>query len=137
MEGSTTLSARFVRWFQDIGISDVPLVGGKNASLGEMYRELTGQGVRIPDGFAITAEAYRYLLSSTGIRKAMSMAVQGARKNGRHSGICGQAPSDYPEVAEFLVKEGIESISVNPDSLMMITLKVSQMEEMLKREDLK
>ncbi|NLK25903.1 MAG: phosphoenolpyruvate synthase [Euryarchaeota archaeon] len=64
-----------------------------------------------------------------GVLKAMSMAVQGARRNGRHSGICGQAPSDYPEIAEFLVREGIDSISVNPDSLLKVTLKVSQTEE--------
>ncbi len=69
-----------------------------------------------------------------GVMKAMSLAVQGAKRNGRHSGICGQAPSDYPEIAEFLVKEGIDSISVNPDTLMKITLKVSQMEEKLKKE---
>ena len=66
-----------------------------------------------------------------GVLKAMSLSVQGARRNGRHSGICGQAPSDYPEVAEFLVKEGIDSISVNPDSLMNVTLKVIRTEEEL------
>ncbi|MDA8390852.1 MAG: hypothetical protein M0Z76_09020, partial [Gammaproteobacteria bacterium] len=54
-----TKKARYVRFFSDIGIDDLPLVGGKNASLGEMYRHLTPLGVRIPDGFAITADAYR------------------------------------------------------------------------------
>lgn len=68
-----------------------------------------------------------------GVLKAMSLSVQGARRNGRHSGICGQAPSDYPEVAEFLVREGIDSISVNPDSLMSVTLKVVQTEEQMER----
>lgn len=58
-----------------------------------------------------------------GVTKIMAMAVQGAKRNGRHSGICGQAPSDFPEIAEFLVKEGIDSISLNPDSVMKITLK--------------
>ncbi len=67
-----------------------------------------------------------------GVLKAMSMAVHGAKRNGRHSGICGQAPSDYPEIAEFLVREGIDSISVNPDSLMRITLKVAKMEQTLR-----
>ncbi len=43
---------KYIRWFEEIGIGDVPLVGGKNASLGEMYRELTPKGVKIPDGFA-------------------------------------------------------------------------------------
>ena len=45
----------------------MPLVGGKNASLGEMYRELATAGVKVPNGFAITAEAYRYFLRETGV----------------------------------------------------------------------
>ena len=59
------MTTNFIRWFSDIGISDVALVGGKNASLGEMVRELGAQGVRVPNGFAITAEAYRYLLDQS------------------------------------------------------------------------
>ena len=63
--GGHTLSSSaphpFIRWFADITIADVPLVGGKNASLGEMVRELSSKGVKVPDGFAITAEAYRQL----------------------------------------------------------------------------
>ncbi|MBI2774763.1 phosphoenolpyruvate synthase [Candidatus Dependentiae bacterium] len=47
----------------------------------------------------------------------MKMAIEGARKSGKHTGICGQAPSDYPEVADFLIKQGIDSISLNPDSI--------------------
>ena len=68
-----------------------------------------------------------------GVMKIMAMAVQGAKRNGRHSGICGQAPSDFPEIAEFLVKKGIESISLNPDSVMKITLKVLEVEKKLGR----
>ena len=56
-----------ILWFDDIGIDDVPLVGGKNASLGEMYQHLTSKGVAVPHGFAITAYAYRYLLKAAGI----------------------------------------------------------------------
>jgi pyruvate,water dikinase len=41
-----------------------------------------------------------------GVMKIMTLAVQGSKMNGRHSGICGQAPSDYPEIAEFLIKTG-------------------------------
>jgi len=52
----------YVRFFEEFGIDDVPLVGGKNASLGEMFQKLSGQGVRVPHGFAITAQAYRYML---------------------------------------------------------------------------
>ena len=64
-----------------------------------------------------------------GVIKMVSMAVQGAKRNGRHSGLCGQAPSDYPDFAEFLVKEGIDSISLTPDSVMKITLKVKEIED--------
>jgi pyruvate,water dikinase len=52
----------FIKRFSDITIEDVGLVGGKNASLGEMVRELAEKGVRVPDGFAITAEAFRYFI---------------------------------------------------------------------------
>ncbi len=68
-----------------------------------------------------------------GVMKIMAMAVLGAKQNGRHSGICGQAPSDFPEIAEFLVKEKIDSISLNPDSVMKITLKVLETEKKLGR----
>jgi pyruvate,water dikinase len=66
-----------------------------------------------------------------GVLKMVSMSIQGAKRNHRHSGLCGQAPSDYPEFAEFLVKEGIDSMSLNPDSVMKITLKVLDMEDRL------
>ncbi|MBK8814849.1 MAG: phosphoenolpyruvate synthase [Methylococcaceae bacterium] len=52
----------YIRWFNELSINDIPLVGGKNASLGEMYRELIPQGINIPNGFAVTAEGYRYML---------------------------------------------------------------------------
>ena len=58
----------FILWFKDLAIDDVPFVGGKNASLGEMYRNLTSKGVAIPNGFAVTAHAYHYLLEKAGIR---------------------------------------------------------------------
>ena len=59
---STAAQDHYIRWFEQIGIEDVPLVGGKNASLGEMIRELAPQGIKVPNGFAITAEAYWYFL---------------------------------------------------------------------------
>ena len=55
-------SHQYIRWFNELTIQDIPLVGGKNASLGEMYRELATEGVIVPNGFAITAEAYRDML---------------------------------------------------------------------------
>ncbi len=54
----------YVKWFKEIGIEDVGDVGGKNASLGEMYQNLTTEGVRVPNGFAITASAYKYILDT-------------------------------------------------------------------------
>ena len=51
-------AAKYIRWFAEIRNEDVASVGGKNASLGEMYQDLTKVGVRIPNGFAITADAY-------------------------------------------------------------------------------
>jgi pyruvate,water dikinase len=59
---SNAAQNRYIRWFEQIGIDDVPLVGGKNASLGEMIRELAPQGIKVPNGFATTAEAYWYVL---------------------------------------------------------------------------
>ena len=61
------MSEKFVLWFNELELKDIPQVGGKNASLGEMIRELTSKGVSVPDGYAITAHAYRYLLDSAGI----------------------------------------------------------------------
>ena len=68
-------SQQYIRFFKELTIDDVPLVGGKNASLGEMYRELTPQGVRVPNGFAITAEAYRYVLTEAGAWDALHDAL--------------------------------------------------------------
>ena len=71
------MSGRYIRFFKDIRIEDVPLVGGKNASLGEMYRELSPQGVKVPNGFAITGEAYRYLLDQADAWPALHAALDG------------------------------------------------------------
>ena len=65
-EGQVMNRSKYVRFFEEFGIEDVPLVGGKNASLGEMFQKLSDQGVRVPHGFAITAQAYRYMLDKAG-----------------------------------------------------------------------
>jgi len=75
---------RFVRWFSDVGLSDVGLVGGKNASLGEMIRSLTRLGVRVPDGFAITADAYRHFLREAGVEGAVGELLSGLRRDDVH-----------------------------------------------------
>jgi pyruvate,water dikinase len=66
-----------------------------------------------------------------GVMKFISMAIEGCRRNKRHSGLCGQAPSDFPEFADFLVEQGIDSISINPDALLKITLQVLEKEKQL------
>ncbi|HVW85877.1 MAG TPA: phosphoenolpyruvate synthase, partial [Bryobacteraceae bacterium] len=60
-----------VLWFGDVGMDDVPLVGGKNASLGEMMRHLAPQGVRVPNGFATTSYAYREFIRSANLEQQL------------------------------------------------------------------
>lgn len=66
-----------ILWFDQLGIEDVPIVGGKNASLGEMYRELTSKGVKIPNGFAVTATAYHYFIKEAGIKDEIRSILDG------------------------------------------------------------
>jgi pyruvate,water dikinase len=68
---------RYIRWFEEVTIEDVPLVGGKNASIGEMYRELTGKGIKVPNGFAITADAYWHVLISAGVLEELKQTLEG------------------------------------------------------------
>lgn len=68
---------KLILWFEEIGIEDVELVGGKNASLGEMYQKLTSKGVAVPHGYAITAYAYKHLLKEAGIAQAIEDALAG------------------------------------------------------------
>ncbi len=60
-----------ILWFDEVGIADIPLVGGKNASLGEMIQQLTPQGVNVPNGFATTAYAYRYFIESASLEEKL------------------------------------------------------------------
>jgi pyruvate,water dikinase len=60
-----------VLWFEEVGIADIPLVGGKNASLGEMIQQLTPKGVNVPTGFATTAYAYRYYIKAAGLEEKL------------------------------------------------------------------
>jgi pyruvate,water dikinase len=68
-----------------------------------------------------------------GVKKMIRLAVDGCRRNGIHSGLCGQAPSDYPDMAEFLVEIGIDSMSLNPDTVLKTTRQVLQLERRLGR----
>ncbi|MEK7137024.1 MAG: PEP/pyruvate-binding domain-containing protein, partial [Patescibacteria group bacterium] len=70
-------SKAFVLWFDDLGIKDIPLVGGKNASLGEMYQKLTKKGIRVPYGFAVTAHAYFTFIREAGIDDDIRRILKG------------------------------------------------------------
>ena len=66
-----------IAWFDSIGIDDVGRVGGKNASLGEMYQRLACQGVRVPNGFATTADAYRAFLRQNHLDERIAELLSG------------------------------------------------------------
>ena len=67
----------YVRWFGDIRLSDVPEVGGKTASLGELYAMLAAEGIRVPEGFALTARAYRDALTEAGVEDELRRLFSG------------------------------------------------------------
>lgn len=71
----------YIRWFSQLSLTDLPLVGGKNAALGELHGELRPLGVPVPDGFAVTAEAYRAMVEAGGIRPEMERLLCGIDKN--------------------------------------------------------
>ncbi|MFA5175280.1 MAG: phosphoenolpyruvate synthase [Patescibacteria group bacterium] len=70
----------FIRWFKDLTIKDIPLVGGKNASLGEMCSKLSKNGIKLPDGFALTAEAYWNFLRKNGLDKKIKNLLKNLNK---------------------------------------------------------
>lgn len=96
----------YVRWFNEIRLEDVPVVGGKNASLGELYSILSSEGVRVPNGFALTAQSYRDALTAAWTK--LHALLDGA-------GL------------------GIDPISVNPASLMRTMTVVREAEDLEQR----
>lgn len=68
------------------------------------------------------------------VEKMVAMAIEAAQRNGKKIGICGQAPSDYPEFARFLVEKGINSISLNPDTVIQTTHLILETEAKLKKQ---
>ncbi|MGI9601853.1 MAG: phosphoenolpyruvate synthase [Acidimicrobiales bacterium] len=72
--------------------------------------------------------AFDYDEAEPGVMELFRLAIEGCQRTGRHSGFCGQAPSDKPDIARFLVEEGIDSMSLNPDSVIKTTLMVLDLE---------
>ncbi len=117
----------YIRFFEEIGIEDVPLVGGKNASLGEMYRKLSAEGVLVPHGFAITAEAYRRVLDDANAWErlhaaldnfdpsdvsALARAGERARQIVYGAGIPDEVSSEILEAYRMLREEYGEDVSL-------------------------
>jgi hypothetical protein len=71
------MAPQFIRWFADLGMDDIPSVGGKNANLGELYRELTPRGIRVPNGFAVTATGYGHFLKSGNLVETIRSLLSG------------------------------------------------------------
>ncbi|MDH3319072.1 MAG: hypothetical protein OEO84_05205, partial [Betaproteobacteria bacterium] len=70
---------KYVAWLKDLRMADLPHVGGKNASLGEMIGALTASGIRVPGGFATTADAYREFLSAEGLDQRIAKRIAGLK----------------------------------------------------------
>ena len=89
--------------------------------------DLTQLTLGVDRDSAIVAESFDE--RDPGMRKMLAMAVEGARRNGRHVGICGQAPSDHLEIARYLVELGIDSISLTPDRVLRTIQAVHEIEQ--------
>src|SRR3989338_10438274 len=100
-----TITQKYILWFRDISAKDVPLVGGKNASLGEMKRNLSLKGINIPDGFALNAKSYRYFIEKNQLKDRIKKIlkdldignIRDLKKKGkeiRDSILKGQFPAD-------------------------------------------
>src|SRR6476646_11323382 len=73
--------------------------------------------------------AFDYDERDDGVKAMIKLAVEGCKRNHRHSGLCGQAPSDYPDMARYLVELGIDSMSLNPDAVIKTTMTVLEVEK--------
>jgi pyruvate,water dikinase len=86
------VNSDWIRWFETISLKDLPIVGGKNASLGEMYSQLSAYGIKVPPGFAITTEAYHYFLESNGLLDKIFLELNALKEKKR----------DIPSVGRYI-----------------------------------
>lgn len=109
---------KFVLWFDQVSNDDVALVGGKNASLGEMYTTLTSKGIKVPNGFIVTAHAYRYFIEKAGLlsfiedtlKNLNTHDIKDLQKKGKliREKIC---KADMPEEIEREIAEAYKNLS--------------------------
>ena len=110
----------YIRWFAELGLDDIPLVGGKNASLGEMHRALSATGVRVPPGFAITADAYREFLHEAQLDQKITAVLKDLdthdiaklRQRGRQVRQAMMAAS-LPDALEAAILEAYDRLSAD------------------------
>ena len=106
-----------VRWYGELKIEDVPLVGGKNASLGELLSSLTGAGVRVPDGFATTSEAYREYIRANDLEEKMRREIDGLASGKQSLAKTGRAVrlllrnGKFPKAVEREIREAYRELS--------------------------
>lgn len=106
---------KYIKWFNELGMDDVALVGGKNASLGEMYRNLSSEDIHVPNGFAITAEAYEAILTVNSVWEKLQKAfkdfdpedVHTLQQRGKECRATIEA-CVIPEEIELEIKEGYD-----------------------------
>lgn len=122
----------YIKWFHEIGIEDVPIVGGKTASLGEMVRELTPKGVKVPDGFAITAAGYWHVLRETRLNQFIGAQlldldandVKELQKRGaaiRDAILAAKLPTDL----RWEILEGYDQLCRNSDEPISVAVRSS------------
>ena len=86
-----TTNTPLVRWFSDLGRRDIAIVGGKNASLGELIAKLRASGIRVPGGFATTAHAYWTFVEANGLKPRLAAKLGTLDKNGKNLAEVGKA----------------------------------------------
>ena len=107
----------YVRWFEDLSSGDVALVGGKNASLGEMVRALKQKGIRVPDGFATTSQAYWRFLEANHLTRKIEQHLAKLESGEETLEQAGKAirrlflHADFPEALAAAIRAGGSSIS--------------------------
>src|SRR5687767_7164182 len=99
------MARHYIRWFEDIGIGDVASVGGKNASLGEMVRNLGRYGIKVPPGFAITADGYGRFIEANNLETLIASRLaelKGGKASAAEAGSTIRAAIDNSEWPEDL-----------------------------------
>ncbi len=113
---NTTQNNNYIRWFENLGSDDVGVVGGKNASLGEMLQTLAEAGIRVPDGFATTASAYREFLQANDLEEKMRSHLDDLRDGKESLQQAGKAirrlfrRAEFPEALEDAIRNAYRQL---------------------------